>query len=117
MDEFGRVQKGRGKRGLGLEGEETAVPTTLGTATLGTAAAPKRTRETQGAIAAREARVLEEGAINLFTGRPFTPRYRSILAVRQGLPVHQQREEFLDLFHAHQILIFVGETGSGKTTQ
>lgn len=27
------------------------------------------------------------------------------------------REEFLDMFHSTQIMVFVGETGSGKTTQ
>jgi len=27
------------------------------------------------------------------------------------------RQEFLDLYHKTQILVFVGETGSGKTTQ
>ncbi len=31
--------------------------------------------------------------------------------------VHKQRQEFLDLYHQAQILVFVGETGSGKTTQ
>ena len=27
------------------------------------------------------------------------------------------RQEFLDMYHSAQILVFVGETGSGKTTQ
>jgi pre-mRNA-splicing factor ATP-dependent RNA helicase DHX15/PRP43 len=27
------------------------------------------------------------------------------------------RQEFLDMYHSTQILVFVGETGSGKTTQ
>src|SRR5579862_3650479 len=27
------------------------------------------------------------------------------------------RQEFLDMYHSSQILVFVGETGSGKTTQ
>lgn len=38
-------------------------------------------------------------------------------AVRQSLPVFQYREKFLDLIEVNQILIVVGETGSGKTTQ
>ncbi|CAH2355664.1 pre-mRNA-splicing factor ATP-dependent RNA helicase-like protein Prp2p [[Candida] railenensis] len=38
-------------------------------------------------------------------------------AIRQSLPVFQYREKFLDLIEANQILIVVGETGSGKTTQ
>jgi pre-mRNA-splicing factor ATP-dependent RNA helicase DHX15/PRP43 len=41
----------------------------------------------------------------------------SILKKRRDLPVHQQRDEFLKLYQQSQILVFVGETGSGKTTQ
>ncbi|KAK1915748.1 DEAH-box ATP-dependent RNA helicase prp43 [Pyrenophora teres f. teres] len=41
----------------------------------------------------------------------------SILKKRRELPVHQQRDEFLKLYQESQILVFVGETGSGKTTQ
>ncbi len=37
--------------------------------------------------------------------------------MRRELPVHKQRQEFLDFYHQNQILVFVGETGSGKTTQ
>lgn len=33
------------------------------------------------------------------------------------LPVHKQRSEFLKLVHSNQVVILVGETGSGKTTQ
>ena len=31
--------------------------------------------------------------------------------------MHKQRREFLELIHKNQILVLVGETGSGKTTQ
>ncbi|KAF2761500.1 putative Pre-mRNA-splicing factor ATP-dependent RNA helicase PRP43 [Pseudovirgaria hyperparasitica] len=41
----------------------------------------------------------------------------NILHTRRNLPVHQQRDEFLALYQKSQILVFVGETGSGKTTQ
>eukprot|EP01087_Luapelamoeba_hula_P023884 TRINITY_DN8905_c0_g1_i1.p1 TRINITY_DN8905_c0_g1~~TRINITY_DN8905_c0_g1_i1.p1 ORF type:complete len:1059 (-),score=225.88 TRINITY_DN8905_c0_g1_i1:78-3254(-) len=37
--------------------------------------------------------------------------------VRCSLPVYQYREELLEAVRQHQILIIVGETGSGKTTQ
>lgn len=37
--------------------------------------------------------------------------------VRESLPVFQFREQFLKLVKENQILIVVGETGSGKTTQ
>jgi pre-mRNA-splicing factor ATP-dependent RNA helicase DHX15/PRP43 len=36
---------------------------------------------------------------------------------RKGLPVYQQRAEFNEKLRKSQILILVGETGSGKTTQ
>ena len=39
------------------------------------------------------------------------------MKTRRDLPVHAQREEFLKIFHSTQIMVFVGETGSGKTTQ
>lgn len=65
----------------------------------------------------KDAIAAEEGANNPFTGKPFSQRYVSILKTRKGLPVHAQREEFLQLYQKSQILVFVGETGSGKTTQ
>merc|ERR1719193_616209 len=34
-----------------------------------------------------------------------------------GLPVWEQQEEFLKLVEKHRIVVLVGETGSGKTTQ
>lgn len=63
------------------------------------------------------ARKLEDGALNAFTGRQYTPQYAKILKVRRDLPVHQQRQDFLEMFHSSQIMVLVGETGSGKTTQ
>jgi pre-mRNA-splicing factor ATP-dependent RNA helicase DHX16 len=44
-------------------------------------------------------------------------RVASIDAVRKGLPVYAFRDELLSAINDHQILIIVGETGSGKTTQ
>lgn len=66
---------------------------------------------------AAQARQLEDGESNPFTGQPFSNRYLSILKTRRDLPVHAQRDEFLQLYQKSQILVFVGETGSGKTTQ
>ncbi|KAJ5674577.1 Pre-mRNA-splicing factor ATP-dependent RNA helicase PRP43 [Penicillium maclennaniae] len=63
------------------------------------------------------AKKVEDGEINPFNGRPFSSKYVSILHGRRDLPVHQQRDEFLQLYQQSQILVFVGETGSGKTTQ
>lgn len=44
-------------------------------------------------------------------------RIKSIDEVRKSLPVYQYREQLLDAIRKHQVLIVVGETGSGKTTQ
>ncbi|KAK7537512.1 putative pre-mRNA splicing factor RNA helicase [Phyllosticta citribraziliensis] len=63
------------------------------------------------------AKEAENGPNNLFTGRPLSQKYFNILKVRRDLPVHVQRDEFLDMYQNSQILVFVGETGSGKTTQ
>jgi pre-mRNA-splicing factor ATP-dependent RNA helicase DHX15/PRP43 len=54
---------------------------------------------------------------NPFTREPHSQKYFQILETRRNLPVHKQREEFLEKYHSTQILVFVGETGSGKTTQ
>ncbi|CUM64357.1 uncharacterized protein PRCAT00001959001 [Priceomyces carsonii] len=64
-----------------------------------------------------EAIKLENGPKNPFSGTELSAKYFDILKVRRDLPVHSQREEFLKKFHSAQIMVFVGETGSGKTTQ
>lgn len=69
------------------------------------------------ATTAGQAQKLETGEVNPFTGKTFTEKYSKIYLVRRDLPVHAQRQEFLDMFHLTQIMVFVGETGSGKTTQ
>lgn len=74
-------------------------------------------RLTRHQTTAAQAREAEDAKINPFTGRPQSEKYFSILRTRRDLPVHAQREEFLQLYQKSQILVFVGETGSGKTTQ
>ena len=59
----------------------------------------------------------EDGPNNPFNGKPLSDQYFNILKTRRNLPVHAQRDEFLAMYHKTQILVFVGETGSGKTTQ
>lgn len=66
---------------------------------------------------AEDAQKLESAQNNPFTGSLFSQQYVDILRVRRELPVHAQRQQFLDIFHSTQIMVFVGETGSGKTTQ
>ncbi|KAI9188796.1 DEAH-box ATP-dependent RNA helicase prp43 [Blastocladiella emersonii ATCC 22665] len=71
----------------------------------------------RGQTSAAQAVALEDGATNPFTGRPHTQKYKDILKKRRELPVSNQRAEFLELVQNNQIVVFVGETGSGKTTQ
>ena len=40
-----------------------------------------------------------------------------LFAKRSQLPVWEYKEKFLDILNKHQIMVLVGETGSGKTTQ
>ena len=43
--------------------------------------------------------------------------YEALKEERKKLPIYPFRDEFLQAVHDHQVLIIVGETGSGKTTQ
>lgn len=64
-----------------------------------------------------QAERLASAETNPFTGEKFSSKYFDILKVRHDLPIHQQRAEFLQMFHSTQVMVLVGETGSGKTTQ
>ena len=44
-------------------------------------------------------------------------RVKTIDQVRKSLPVYEWREQLLEAIEQYQVLIVVGETGSGKTTQ
>ena len=44
-------------------------------------------------------------------------KHEKILADRKTLPIYHYREQLLQAVRDYQILIIVGETGSGKTTQ
>jgi pre-mRNA-splicing factor ATP-dependent RNA helicase DHX15/PRP43 len=59
----------------------------------------------------------EASAMNSYTGKAYSDKYFEILAGRMKLPVHSFRDEFVALFRANQLILLVGETGSGKTTQ
>ncbi|EAL64818.1 DEAD/DEAH box helicase [Dictyostelium discoideum AX4] len=47
----------------------------------------------------------------------FSKRYYEILEKRKELPVWKQKEDFIKVIKENQVVILVGETGSGKTTQ
>lgn len=75
----------------------------------------------EAAAAAVSAASTTEGSanptLNPLTGRPFSQHYYSIFQTRKTLPVYAQRKEFSKMLKENQIMILVGETGSGKTTQ
>lgn len=50
-------------------------------------------------------------------GKGFSQRYYEIMEKRMKLPVWEQKEQFYQLMNNNQTIVFVGETGSGKTTQ
>jgi pre-mRNA-splicing factor ATP-dependent RNA helicase DHX16 len=58
----------------------------------------------------------EDEDYKLVALKPIT-EHEKILEGRKKLPVFPYREEFLAAVKDHQILVLVGETGSGKTTQ
>ncbi|KAL0068598.1 putative ATP-dependent RNA helicase ucp12 [Marasmius tenuissimus] len=45
------------------------------------------------------------------------PKYEELLAVRKKLPSFGAQQEFLDLLAKNRVVVVVGETGCGKTTQ
>ncbi|KAI1303140.1 Pre-mRNA-splicing factor ATP-dependent RNA helicase DHX15 [Halotydeus destructor] len=55
--------------------------------------------------------------INPNTLRPYSKRYFELFRKRIQLPVWEYREKFMDILDQNQIMVLVGETGSGKTTQ
>lgn len=55
-----------------------------------------------------------EANLNPFTGRNFSAKYHEILTSRQSLPVFSYKEKFLKLLRENQIVLLVGQTGSGR---
>ncbi|XP_044030649.1 3'-5' RNA helicase YTHDC2 isoform X2 [Siniperca chuatsi] len=56
----------------------------------------------------------------LNNGIPMVPRRRSpseLDSFRRSLPVHERQEEIIQLIRENRVVLVVGETGSGKTTQ
>ncbi|KAF9505957.1 hypothetical protein BS47DRAFT_480082 [Hydnum rufescens UP504] len=68
-------------------------------------------------VTAKQARVVLDGGINPFTKLPYSAQFKKILESRKKLPVYAQMDEFYDIFKNNQIVVMIGETGSGKTTQ
>ncbi|CAN7938903.1 unnamed protein product, partial [Ixodes hexagonus] len=60
---------------------------------------------------------LQSQQLNVLTGLPYSNRYYELFRKRIALPVWEYRDKFFEYLSTHQILVLVGETGSGKTTQ
>eukprot|EP00698_Gefionella_okellyi_P023437 TRINITY_DN8012_c0_g1_i1.p1 TRINITY_DN8012_c0_g1~~TRINITY_DN8012_c0_g1_i1.p1 ORF type:complete len:726 (+),score=167.50 TRINITY_DN8012_c0_g1_i1:67-2178(+) len=58
-----------------------------------------------------------QGTVCPYTGKPYSDRYWDILKKRTQLPVYQFKDEFMQKINENQVIVLVGETGSGKTTQ
>lgn len=54
---------------------------------------------------------------NPYTGKPFSANYTAVRAISQSLPVSRSIPRLLSTIAKHNVVIVVGETGSGKTTQ
>jgi pre-mRNA-splicing factor ATP-dependent RNA helicase DHX15/PRP43 len=71
-------------------------------------------------VTGEQVRKVMNGDVNAFaspSSRPYSQRYRDILEKRKALPVFAQMDEFYEKYHESQIMVMIGETGSGKTTQ
>ena len=73
---------------------------------------PRQTTLAQGLAA-------EDQATNPWNGKPRSSRYFDLLKQRRDLPASAAtaRGEFLAKFQENNVMIIIGETRSGKTTQ
>ncbi|XP_073158491.1 pre-mRNA-splicing factor ATP-dependent RNA helicase DEAH1-like isoform X2 [Henckelia pumila] len=60
---------------------------------------------------------VEEGSRELVEASDAKSAFEKLQNDRKALPIYPYREELLQAVRDHQVLIIVGETGSGKTTQ
>lgn len=70
-----------------------------------------------GKITVEQAMQYEDSKENFLNGKPYSERYRDLLKKRRELPVSKHRGVFLDIVRKNQVVVVVGEAGSGKTTQ
>ncbi|KAK0190638.1 P-loop containing nucleoside triphosphate hydrolase protein [Armillaria mellea] len=64
-----------------------------------------------------QARKALEHELNPFTRQPHSAQYKNHLASRKKLPVYSQMDDFFKMFNKNQVIVIIGETGTGKTTQ
>lgn len=103
--------------------QETAKQETAKTETAKTETAKQETGKTEtwseyGKLSkAQIAAGITDARINPWTMRPYSDRYWTLLSQRSKLPAFEARKEFLKTVKKNQVVVLVGETGSGKTTQ
>ncbi|CAD2102980.1 adenosinetriphosphatase [Plasmodium vinckei petteri] len=64
-----------------------------------------------------EKEVDENNLINKLTNKRYSDRYLELLESKKKLPAWAAKKNFLKLFKKNNVIIIVGDTGSGKTTQ
>ena len=47
----------------------------------------------------------------------YSPKYHRLLAKRRTLPVWESKAKFMEMLDKSNVVLLVGETGTGKTTQ
>merc|ERR1719474_2438874 len=60
---------------------------------------------------------VKQSTLNPLNNCPYSTRYFKLLHSRKKLPIWQQRKDFMELYQNNRVVVLVGETGSGKTTQ
>lgn len=60
---------------------------------------------------------VESKSINPITNKPYSAKYNSLWIERRGLAAAAYREVFLSKLRRRQVVIVIGEPGTGKTTQ
>ena len=73
--------------------------------------------DTQASAFAPEVQRQQFGELMSRSGLPSTEQKGKMANSRRNLPIFQCKSELLRIVRDHQIVVIVGETGSGKTTQ
>ncbi|KAL1748385.1 P-loop containing nucleoside triphosphate hydrolase protein [Schizophyllum fasciatum] len=68
-------------------------------------------------VTGQQVKRAQEHAINPFTKRRYTARYKELLSRRSSLPANEQAGEFLRAFNQRKVTLVTGAVGTGKTTQ
>jgi pre-mRNA-splicing factor ATP-dependent RNA helicase DHX15/PRP43 len=76
-----------------------------------------RARDGDDADAAPPSSSIAASALNPLTNKPLSANYFTLARQREMLPIFEAKDTIKSMIVNHQIVLLVGETGSGKTTQ